>query len=243
MSINWASTPTGTCMTSSRICRRCYGVRARACEPLLRGPLRRRRARAVGCDPSALLKPTADSWPTYHGDYSGQRHSRLTQITPANVHQLTLAWAFQTNQTQQIKATPILVNGVIYITTPDNLWAIDARSARQIWRYTYPPNDGFHIGHRGVAVYKDLVYMTTPDAHLVALDARDGKVRWNVEIADSQTRLLVHQRAAHHPQSSARRRVGRLRQPARHPEVVRRRDRQAPMDVLQHAAARHARLA
>jgi alcohol dehydrogenase (cytochrome c) len=141
---------------------------------------------AQSLDPSALLKPGADSWPTYHGDYSGQRHSRLTQITPANVHQLTLAWAFQTNQPQQIKATPILVNGVIYVTTPDNLWAIDARSGRQIWRYTYPANEGFHIGHRGVAVYKDFVYLTTPDAHLVALDARDGKVRWNVEIADAR---------------------------------------------------------
>ena len=141
---------------------------------------------AQGVDPSALLKPAADSWPTYHGDYSGQHHSRLTQITPANVHQLTLAWAFQTGQTQQIKATPILVNGVIYLTTPDNLWAIDARSARQIWRYTYPANDGFHIGHRGVAVHRDSVYLTTPDAHLVALDARTGKVRWNVMIADAK---------------------------------------------------------
>ena len=103
-----------------------------------------------------MLKPSADSWPTYHGDYTGQRHSRLTQITPANVHQLTLAWAFQTGQTQQIKATPILVDGVIYITTPDNIWAIDARSARQFWRYTYPANQGFHIGHRGAAVYKRL---------------------------------------------------------------------------------------
>jgi alcohol dehydrogenase (cytochrome c) len=141
---------------------------------------------AQSIDPSALLKPAADSWPTYHGDYTGQRHSKLTQITPANVHQLTLAWAFQTNQPPQIKATPILVNGVIYLTTPDNVWAIDARSGRQIWRYAYPANDGFHIGHRGVAVYKDFVYLTTPDAHLVALDARDGKVRWNVEIADSR---------------------------------------------------------
>ena len=141
---------------------------------------------AQSLDPSALLKPTPDSWPTYHGDYSGQRHSKLTQITPANVNQLTLAWAFQTNQSQSIKATPILVNGVIYLSMPDNLWAIDARSARQIWRYTYPANDGFKIGHRGVAVYKDFVYLTTPDARLVALDARDGKVRWNVEIADAK---------------------------------------------------------
>src|ERR1700730_3007747 len=131
-------------------------------------------------DSDALLKPAPDSWPTYHGDYSGQRHSRLAQITPSNVNRLTLAWAFQTGQTQQIKGTPILVNGTIYVTTPDNVWAIDARSARQRWRYTYPTNEGFHIGHRGVAVYKDLVYLTTPDAHLVALDAKDGKVLWNV---------------------------------------------------------------
>ncbi len=143
-------------------------------------------AAAQGLDPSALLKPPADSWPTYHGDYSGQRHSRLTQITPDNVGQLALAWAFQTGQSTQIKATPILVNGILYITTPDNLWAIDARSARQIWQYRYPENAGFHIGHRGVAVYKDTVYLTTPDAHLVALDARDGRVKWNVVIADSK---------------------------------------------------------
>ena len=52
--------------------------------------------------------------------------------------------------------------------------------AGQLWRYTYPTNQGFHIGHRGAAVYKDTVFLTTPDAHLVALDARDGKVKWNV---------------------------------------------------------------
>ena len=141
---------------------------------------------AQGLDPALLLNPPADSWPTYHGDYTGQRHSRLTEITQDNVHQLTLAWAFQTNQGQSIKGTPILVNGVFYVTTPDNVWAIDARNGRQIWRYTYPANDGFKIGHRGVAVYKDFVYTTTPDAHLVALDARTGRVRWNVEIADSR---------------------------------------------------------
>ncbi|HEY7053318.1 MAG TPA: PQQ-binding-like beta-propeller repeat protein, partial [Mycobacterium sp.] len=141
---------------------------------------------AQGLDPAALLKPPADSWPTYHGDYSGQRHSRLKQITPDNVHQLTLAWAFQTNQPGGIKSSPILVNGVIYVTAPDNLWAIDARTARPLWHYNYRSNEGFHIGHRGAAVYKDSVYLTTPDAHLVALDARDGKVKWDVQIADAR---------------------------------------------------------
>jgi len=137
-----------------------------------------------GVEPAALLKPAVDSWPTYHGDYSGQHHSTLTQITPANVGQLTLAWAFQTGSSASIKSTPVLVNGILYFSAPDQLWAIDARSARQIWHYRYPENTGFHIGHRGVAVYKDFVYLTTPDAHLVALDARTGTVRWNVEIAD-----------------------------------------------------------
>jgi alcohol dehydrogenase (cytochrome c) len=141
---------------------------------------------AQGVDPAMLLKPPVDSWPTYHGDYSGRRHTGLSAITPANVHQLTLAWAFQTGQTQQLKMSPVLVNGVIYLTAPDNVWAIDARTARQLWRYTHPTNDAFHIGQRGVAVFQDLVYFTTPDAHLIGLDARDGTVKRDVVIADSK---------------------------------------------------------
>ena len=133
----------------------------------------------------AQFKPPIDSWPTYHGDYTGQRHSGLKQITSANVDKLSQAWKFQTGQNQQIKATPILVNGVIYVSTPDNLWAVDARTGGQIWHYTAPMNNAFHIGHRGVAVYKDTVYLTTPDAHLIALSARDGTVKWNVVVADS----------------------------------------------------------
>jgi alcohol dehydrogenase (cytochrome c) len=168
-----------TCTTCSRICRRSGEAGA-----LLLFLAAAASAQEVPAD--LLLKPTADSWPTYHGDYSGRHHSRLTQITPANVMQLTLAWAFQTNLAQPIKSTPIVVHGIIYLSAPDNVWAIDARSGRQIWRYSYPANEGFKIGHRGVAVRGDLVYLTTPDAHLVALDARDGSVRWNVEIADSR---------------------------------------------------------
>jgi alcohol dehydrogenase (cytochrome c) len=73
-----------------------------------------------------LLKPPADSWPSYHGDYSGRRHSRLTQITPRNVDELSLSWAFQTDQTATIKSSPLLVDGVLYFTVPDNVWAVDA---------------------------------------------------------------------------------------------------------------------
>ncbi len=131
-----------------------------------------------------LLNPPADSWPGYHGDYSGRRHSALTQITPQNVSGLSLAWAFQTDHTATIKSSPLLVDGVLYFTIPDNIWAVDARSGHQLWHYTYPPNHGDHIGQRGVAISKDRVFFTSPDAHLVSLNAKDGTVRWVVPIAD-----------------------------------------------------------
>ena len=81
-----------------------------------------------------------------------------------------------------MKSSPLLVNGILYFTVPDNVWAVDARSGHQIWHYTYPPNKGLHIGHRGVAMYKDWLYFITPDAHLICLNAKDGKVRWNVQL-------------------------------------------------------------
>ncbi len=132
-----------------------------------------------------LLHPPADSWPTYHGDYTGKRHSALTQITPQNVNDLKLAWAFQTDQPAAIKSSPLLVDGILYFTVPDNIWAVDARSGHQIWHYKYPPNPGLHIGHRGVGMYKGWLFFLSPDAHLVSLNAKDGTVRWSVVVADA----------------------------------------------------------
>ncbi len=120
----------------------------------------------------------------YHGDYSGKRHSSLTQITPRNVPGLTLAWAFQTGQGATLKSSPLLVDGVLYFTVPDNIWAVDARSGHLIWRYNVPTGKGLHIGQRGVSIYKDWLYYTTPDDHLISLNARDGTVRWNKLVAD-----------------------------------------------------------
>jgi alcohol dehydrogenase (cytochrome c) len=141
-------------------------------------------AQAQSVDHSVLLNPPADTWPMYHGSYDGRRHSKLTQITPQNVHELSLAWAFQTNQKADIKSSPLVVGGVIYFTVPDNVWAIDARSGHMLWRYTYPSNKGLHIGSRGLGMYKDWLYFLTPDAHLVSLNAKDGTVHWIVEVAD-----------------------------------------------------------
>jgi alcohol dehydrogenase (cytochrome c) len=140
---------------------------------------------AQGTTPDILLKPPKDSWPAYHGDYSGRRHSALTQVTPQNVGGLTLSWAFQTGANAQIKASPLMVDGVIYFSTPDNVYAVDARSGHQIWHYTYPQNKGFHIGSRGVSMYGEWLYFMTPDAYLICLNAKDGAVRWKVAVADS----------------------------------------------------------
>ena len=138
-----------------------------------------------GVDNPMLLNPPANSWPQYHGTYDGQRHSKLDQINPQNVGNLALAWAFQTHQPADIKSTPLMVDGVLYLSVPDRVWAVDALSGHQIWTYTYPPNHGLHIGHRGVAMYRDWLYFLSPDGHLVSLNAKDGSVRWNVTVADA----------------------------------------------------------
>jgi len=139
-------------------------------------------ARAQGLDGAALLKPATDTWPTYNGDYSGARYSTLDQIDAKNIGSLTLAWAFRTSG-NVLKSTPLEVNGILYLSAPDNVWAVDARFGRQIWHYQRT-SEGDHIGHRGLGMYKNWLYFTTPDAHLVCLDAKDGKVRWDVELAD-----------------------------------------------------------
>jgi acido-empty-quinoprotein group A len=139
-------------------------------------------AAAQGLEPAALLKPPTDTWPTYNGEYSGTRFSTLDQINAGNIHSLTLAWIFQTQGTT-IKSTPLEVNGILYFSVPDNVWAVDARFGRMIWHYERK-SEGDHIGHRGLAMYKNWLYFTTPDAHLVCLDAKDGSVRWIVELAD-----------------------------------------------------------
>ena len=107
---------------------------------LLSSPIR---LAAQGVSNAMLLHPPADTWPTYHGDYSGKRHSPLTQINPQNVGQLSLAWALPNNQSAEMKSSPLLVNGVLYFTAPDNVWAVDARSGHQLWHYTYPVIKGF----------------------------------------------------------------------------------------------------
>ena len=128
-------------------------------------------------------------WLTYSGTYDGHRHSPLTQITPANVHQLATQWTFQTGALGSFQATPIVIDGVIYITGfQNNAWAIDARSGRQIWRYRRDLPDQLHLCcgpvNRGMAVLGDRLFMTTIDAHLLALDMATGVVLYDVTLED-----------------------------------------------------------
>ena len=122
--------------------------------------------RAQGISNQDLLGGLANParWLTYSGDYSGRRHSPLTQITPDNAWQLSAQWTFQTGVAGKFEATPIVVDGVLYVGGPmNNAWAIDGRTGRQIWRYQRPVPDGVRaccgMVNRGLAVYGDRVFM------------------------------------------------------------------------------------
>jgi alcohol dehydrogenase (cytochrome c) len=174
-----------------------------------------------GLDPAAILKPLADSWPTYSGDYSGRRYSALTQINHTTVKNLTLAWvarvAAGTGATgaaagfgggrggggggnpivvggegtgefntggANIKGSILQVDGILYVSAPDNAWAIDARDGHEIWHYYWKTRGGTHIGNRGLGMWNNYLYMETPDNYLVSLDAKTGKERWHKVISD-----------------------------------------------------------
>lgn len=138
-----------------------------------------------GLDPAALLKFSPDSWPTYNGDYSGRRYSPIEHITTTNVKALSLAWIYQTTgNTFAVKATPLLINGVLYLSTQDHGYAIDARTGRERWHYTWKTLGGNHLANRGMAALGDTLYFETPDCHLIALNMADGTQRWNKQICD-----------------------------------------------------------
>ncbi len=125
-------------------------------------------------------------WLTYSGDYTGQRHSPLTQITPSNVQRLMVQWAFQTGVAGRFEATPLVIDGIIYVTGPSNVaWAVDGRTGRRIWTYQHemPDLPGSNV-NRGFGVLGNKLFMATIDSHLVALDTRTGNVVWDSVIAE-----------------------------------------------------------
>jgi alcohol dehydrogenase (cytochrome c) len=171
-------------------------------------------AQGRGLDTAKLLKPLSNEWPTYNGDYSGKRYSLLTQINRLTVKNLTLAWTarlaggsvegggdrgggganltiggegtgdFPVGGPPVIKASALMVDGTLYLTAPDNGWAIDARDGRELWHYFWKTRGGTHIATRGFGMWKDYLYMETPDNYLVSLEAKTGKERWHKVISD-----------------------------------------------------------
>ncbi|SVB50285.1 uncharacterized protein METZ01_LOCUS203139, partial [marine metagenome] len=131
------------------------------------------------------------SWLTYSGNYASHRYSPLTHINRDNVSGLKVTWVYQARRRGPIEVSPIVVDGVMYITEPPStVTALDTRTGRQLWTWspTMPPGVlaiGFPRVNRGVAVLDDNVYVATLNAHLVALDAKSGSVRWDIEVADN----------------------------------------------------------
>ena len=126
----------------------------------------------VSLDPDTIGKAPVTGWPTFNGDYSGQRYSTLTQITPANLNRLVPQWLYRITEVGAqrgapfpiIKCTPLQVNGVLYITIPDHLWALDARTGKELWHYDWvdhearlhPPRGGGGPRHPRARAHESL---------------------------------------------------------------------------------------
>ena len=148
-----------------------------------------------------LARPVGENWTSYNGDYTGRRYSALREINVGNVAQLRAAWVFHPGNSQNLEVTPLVVRGIMFVTSSNNVFALDARTGRTVWHYQRPVSSGLlddAAAHknRGVAVWRDSVYAETDDAHLLCLDARSGGLRWDIEFADKTKRVWCDQRAA-----------------------------------------------
>ena len=136
----------------------------------------------------AVIEPYVD-WPSYHGSYTGNRHSPLDQIDRDNIGGLAMQWFFPIPDMPMIEGTPVVIAGVMYVTAVNQVYALDAATGREIWRYAQPRTEGLvgdpGIGlNRGVAVHGDLVFSVTDHAHVIALDRFTGELVWDTEMDD-----------------------------------------------------------
>jgi alcohol dehydrogenase (cytochrome c) len=137
-----------------------------------------------------------DNWLTYSGSYRSQRYSTLDQITPANVNNLEMRWVFQTRTQEKFETTPLVVDGVMYITQPPNdVIALDAATGRVFWNYNYRPAPGTRLCcgnvNRGLAIRGDTLFMGTVDGRLIAIDSKNGRPLWNVKVADQNAGYAI----------------------------------------------------
>jgi alcohol dehydrogenase (cytochrome c) len=136
------------------------------------------------------IEPKQD-WTSYDGNNSGNRYSRLEQINTNSVKQLAPAWVFPIAGAPRLEVTPVVIDGVMYVTGPNEAYALDATSGRQIWSFRTPRTPGLLSeagggANRGVAVAGTRVFMVTDNSHLLALDRGTGRKLWDVTMADSK---------------------------------------------------------
>ena len=137
-----------------------------------------------------IAHPQKGDWPTYHGQLGGNRYSALDRITPGNVGQLAPRWIFPIPNARHLEVTPVVADGIMYVTNVNAAWALDAATGREIWHFERPRGKGLSGDasggiNRGVALLGDRVFMVTDNAHLLALHRLTGALLWDTQMADS----------------------------------------------------------
>ena len=132
---------------------------------------------------------TPQDWLNYSGGFLSQRYSALDQVTPGNVKNLEQKWIFQARSLEKFEATPLVADGVMYtVQAPNDIVALDAATGRIFWIYSYSPAPQARLCcgrvNRGLAILGDTLFMGTIDAHIVAVDAKNGHLLWNTKVAD-----------------------------------------------------------
>jgi alcohol dehydrogenase (cytochrome c) len=130
-----------------------------------------------------ILRSPAENWLTYHGDYRAQRHSPLTQIDTKTVRRLAPAWTYHIASANRLEATPVVFDGVMYVTDSNAVYALNARTGKSIWTYRdqFAEKQGVN---RGVAILGDSVFFVSTDCYLVSLHRTSGAILWHKKFAD-----------------------------------------------------------
>lgn len=154
------------------------------------GPLKQAEAPITNQQVDAVAHPANGNWPNYNGSTDGNRNSGLDQIGLKNVAKLQLEWSYPINF-NGLETTPVVVDGVMYVTSNNQVFALSAKTGREIWRYERPKSEGSTISgdaaigvNRGVAVLGDRVFYLTDNAHLLALDRVTGGLLWDIDTPD-----------------------------------------------------------
>ena len=144
----------------------------------------------VNLAPERLLaQPVGENWLSYNGDYTGKRYSSLDQINANNVQGLRTQWVFHAASQDGLEVTPVVVDGMMFVTAANDAYALDGQTGRVVWHYSRPVTEGLvddaaQHHNRGVAIWRSRIFMETDNAHLLCLDARSGNLLWDVAYTD-----------------------------------------------------------